>query len=96
MKCERGKGIWHCCGLFATNPNKQRVTVDTTLACRQQMDAMWVSVQTCEAFKGNQQLVALRLDEGKAALQGSRLAAVALSPLLQGHVLCCLALKPAQ
>ena len=61
----------------------------------QQMSAIPASVQTCEAFKGDQQLVALRLDEGKAALQGSRLIAVALSPLLQGHILCCLALQPA-
>ena len=60
----------------------------------QQTNAISVSVQTCEAFKGDQQLVALRLDEGKAALQGSRLFAIALSPLLQGHILCCLALQP--
>ncbi len=61
----------------------------------QQPDAISVSVHACEAFKGDQQLVALRLYEGKAALQGSRLFAVALSPLLQGHILCCLALQPA-
>ncbi len=48
----------------------------------QQTNAILVSVHTCEAFKGDQQLVALRLDEGEAALQGSRLIAVALSPLL--------------
>ena len=59
------------------------------------MNAISVSVQTCEAFKGDQQLVALRLDEGKTALQDSRLLAVALSPLLQGHILSCLALQPA-
>ena len=37
---------------------------------------------TCKAFKCSQQFVALSLDQGQTALQGSRLIPVALSPVL--------------